>query len=622
MDPYSNGAPARATLAAAAAAALASLSSSEAHPEEVVSCEPFEASEVDFDGEDWIDHLDRVQDWLRLEQRIEHYLSTPQVLRELFVSLGKSGMPGNIETNGILLTAQGLEHFVDRLERAVVLRDRFLSDLEDHTVKAASQRWVEAWDDAAETPSTEPIRAKVDTWPILTFVGRANRGQLDLNPTYQRGDVWPTKDAQLLIASILRGIPLPSIIVLRPDSIATAPWEVVDGKQRLTSILRFIGAHPAALRTVRAAEAEHPSVISERLFREDYPAFRRAWRKATGQTLTATLERQLYFPFTLPKDLGAGTDLARLAGSYYSQIRDEIVLVGGGESTVYEVFEGTSDYKVPIIEYVEATPRQIHEVFNLYNKQGKHLNAEEIRNAVYHDLDIMRALASMADDGPGWADAAPFLAEVAAQLTTISEALVAYGIPDDRFKRTKVLSWVASILLSSPAEGGYVRKLSTAQQINKFLDRALQRNDPMRAQATVRDAVALLARTVTAHRSTNLWSPMFCGKARNGWEELPLVASLIGTALVVAAHGDQAEQVLATHSDEIRARSAEQWIRPIKTQTALQWSYIADVALGVLDATGTSPALADGALRARFQHSPVGAFDRILADKILAPNGR
>ena len=44
------------------------------------------------------------------------------------------------------------------------------------------------------------------------------------------------------------------------------------------------------------------------------------------------------------------------------------------------------NYKFPVIIYKKVTSEQIHEVFSLYNKQGKHLNAEEIRNALYHHL--------------------------------------------------------------------------------------------------------------------------------------------------------------------------------------------------------------------------------------------
>ena len=51
-----------------------------------------------------------------------------------------------------------------------------------------------------------------------------------------------------------------------------------------------------------------------------------------------------------------------------------------------------------MITYKQVTSEQIHEVFSLYNKQGKHLNAEEIRNALYHHLAFMKALVVTAGD--------------------------------------------------------------------------------------------------------------------------------------------------------------------------------------------------------------------------------
>ena len=61
---------------------------------------------------------------------------------------------------------------------------------------------------------------------------------LDLNPPYQRGDVWGTVRRRNLIRSIMLGIPVPSIII---NDRFSAGWgdhiAVIDGKQRITTIL-------------------------------------------------------------------------------------------------------------------------------------------------------------------------------------------------------------------------------------------------------------------------------------------------------------------------------------------------------------------------------------------------
>lgn len=69
-------------------------------------------------------------------------------------------------------------------------------------------------------------------------------GELLLNPPYQRGDVWGPTRRRSLIRSVLLGVPIPSIIIndrLRADwDNADAFIAVIDGKQRITTLLRFL----------------------------------------------------------------------------------------------------------------------------------------------------------------------------------------------------------------------------------------------------------------------------------------------------------------------------------------------------------------------------------------------
>ncbi|HHF3824279.1 DUF262 domain-containing protein [Haemophilus influenzae] len=62
--------------------------------------------------------------------------------------------------------------------------------------------------------------------------------EMDIRPEFQRLFRWNTEQKSKFIESILLGIPLPSIFVSqREDGI----WEVVDGLQRLSTILQFMG---------------------------------------------------------------------------------------------------------------------------------------------------------------------------------------------------------------------------------------------------------------------------------------------------------------------------------------------------------------------------------------------
>jgi hypothetical protein len=81
-------------------------------------------------------------------------------------------------------------------------------------------------------PTTQDI-----TW--LLDLDRNN--QLDLDPPYQRRSVWTRKDRQFFLDTIFRNFPSPAIFLhksMNEDGAAT--YHVVDGKQRLQTILHFV----------------------------------------------------------------------------------------------------------------------------------------------------------------------------------------------------------------------------------------------------------------------------------------------------------------------------------------------------------------------------------------------
>lgn len=69
-----------------------------------------------------------------------------------------------------------------------------------------------------------------------TVVSRINSGVIDLQPDFQRGDVWATPKRKKLIDSILRGWQIPPIHVIRQEEYLL---EVLDGQQRLRAISGF-----------------------------------------------------------------------------------------------------------------------------------------------------------------------------------------------------------------------------------------------------------------------------------------------------------------------------------------------------------------------------------------------
>ncbi|TSE16668.1 DUF262 domain-containing protein [Arthrobacter sp. KBS0703] len=63
-------------------------------------------------------------------------------------------------------------------------------------------------------------------------------GEVDIHPEFQRIFRWDDLQKSRLIESLLLGIPLPSIFVAQAENGA---WDIVDGVQRLSTILQFQG---------------------------------------------------------------------------------------------------------------------------------------------------------------------------------------------------------------------------------------------------------------------------------------------------------------------------------------------------------------------------------------------
>jgi hypothetical protein len=73
---------------------------------------------------------------------------------------------------------------------------------------------------------------------IETIVSRIKSGDIDLQPDFQRGEVWSRSKKQRLVDSVLRDWHVPPIHVI--EDIATRKQEVLDGQQRLVAIRDFI----------------------------------------------------------------------------------------------------------------------------------------------------------------------------------------------------------------------------------------------------------------------------------------------------------------------------------------------------------------------------------------------
>lgn len=86
------------------------------------------------------------------------------------------------------------------------------------------------------------LRSEYGHMTIQQLVNHFEKGQLNLEPGFQRNSVWSLSDRTALIESIFLNYPMPSVFLYnRQDVDGDLIYDVIDGKQRLESIFMFMG---------------------------------------------------------------------------------------------------------------------------------------------------------------------------------------------------------------------------------------------------------------------------------------------------------------------------------------------------------------------------------------------
>lgn len=111
---------------------------------------------------------------------------------------------------------------------------------------------------AEEIENTQrSVRTDAYQMSLGEIVGMYERDELTIRPEFQRLFRWDIGQKSKLIESILLGIPLPPIFVFEMED---GGWELIDGLQRLSTILEFMGAlkdPSGAVTPPSALEATH-----------------------------------------------------------------------------------------------------------------------------------------------------------------------------------------------------------------------------------------------------------------------------------------------------------------------------------------------------------------------------
>jgi hypothetical protein len=76
---------------------------------------------------------------------------------------------------------------------------------------------------------------------VAELVGYFAEGRMNMIPPFQRGRVWSTKLRQKLLENMVKGKPIPAIFLYLTAEGSSFTYNILDGKQRLESLLLFVG---------------------------------------------------------------------------------------------------------------------------------------------------------------------------------------------------------------------------------------------------------------------------------------------------------------------------------------------------------------------------------------------
>ena len=149
------------------------------------------------------------------------------------------------------------------------------------------------------------------------FKERYLEGNLEIRPPYQRRPVWSVRQKSNLIESILLKLPVPEIYIHTETSAdGKTTYAVVDGQQRVRSILQFIGIDKDA------TEVEDNGFALEDLSGDS------KWRNVSYEDLTVQQKQQFFGHQMAVRTLSDATDdeirdLFRRLNRYLTKLNDQ-----------------------------------------------------------------------------------------------------------------------------------------------------------------------------------------------------------------------------------------------------------------------------------------------------------
>lgn len=128
-------------------------------------------------------------------------------------------------------------------------------------------------------------------WTIETVVNQLKRGNINLSPAFQRRDAWKRGQKSRFIESLILGLPIPQIVLAEAKG-QRGQFIVLDGKQRLLSILQFWGEAKGGSNEFQLSGLKVRSDLNRKRFKDlQTPSFRDELDQLSNMTLRTVVIR-------------------------------------------------------------------------------------------------------------------------------------------------------------------------------------------------------------------------------------------------------------------------------------------------------------------------------------------
>ena len=92
--------------------------------------------------------------------------------------------------------------------------------------------------------TTKPTKFSLEKIPVRKFIDDYIY-RIDVDADYQREKIWSIEQQEKLLDSIINDIDIPKIYLVKVEDNKNFDYECIDGKQRMTTLLRFFKPEPA-----------------------------------------------------------------------------------------------------------------------------------------------------------------------------------------------------------------------------------------------------------------------------------------------------------------------------------------------------------------------------------------